>query len=73
MKFIRKHTEGPWESLALDYLIERAETIHYLIERAEILNTEISDGFADVFTKESEQELSRILEIIRGAGVSVVE
>ena len=71
MKFIRKHTEGPWHSLSdpikektmdamLDYLIERAEKLNYWIENKQL----IRNG--------SREELTSIIEIIKAAGVEVL-
>lgn len=114
MKFIRKHTEGPWEkvlpgplndgfrvfsdSVYLGYFghsdMPRTETeanadlcsqapamLDYLIERANKIESSISitkssdvlfEAFGDEL-KEDEQELSRLIEIIRAAGVDVIE
>ena len=71
MKFIRKHTGGPLEDAALNYLIERAKKLD-----ASISLTGSSDilmqAFGD-FQKEDKQELTRIIEILKAAGVEVIE
>ena len=115
MKFISKHTEGPWHPLSdpikektmdirgkdgrrisvvvMDYpmgvktmdaninLILQAPTMRdYLIERAKKLDASISlTGSSDIlmqafgdFQKEDKQELTRIIEILKAAGVEVV-
>ena len=96
MKFIMKHTEGPWvvnkdskcggieselsghiiceciydpddenlisQSPAMrDYMIKRAEKLNYWIENKQL----IRNG--------SREELSRIIEILKAAGVEVAE
>ena len=55
-------------------LISQAPTmLDYLIERAEKLNDEVQDEWVDEFTEHRKQELSRLIEIIKAAGVEVVE
>ena len=99
MKFIRKHTEGPFEIQEYEFFSEildkdknliahiflnksDAETMHvfdkmldYLIERAKLLaeQTQFNDSQFDDGWKPRKQELSRILEIIRAAGVEVID
>ena len=113
MKFIRKHTEGPWkhsthnehivispkdyvvvakcgigevsvycDSLLisqapamLDYLIERAEYIHKIL----VLNygypseSEPREEYAVVEYRSLKTELFRLLEIIKAAGVEIID
>ena len=106
MKFISKHTEGPWDSdtkiknslpvcyseingiivasIYCDYdanLISQAQAmLDYMIERAKKLDASISlTGSSDIlmqafgdFQKEDKQELTRIIEILKAAGVEVI-
>ena len=101
MKFIRKHTEGPfvWAGIHIfqqkDNFFEIAEVnerrgiskahknvllfvqapsmLDYLIERAELLSeqTQFNDSQFDDGWKSKKRELSRLLEIIKAAGVEV--
>ena len=77
MKFIRKHTGGPLEDAALNYLIERAEI---LFQRANEMSGFIDEAItwgssgldAQECLRETDEELSRIIEIIKAAGVEVI-
>lgn len=109
MKFIRKHTEGPWkahdngpeignwnhheiqfgndgecvaeivhEKADADAISQTIPLLEYAIERAEYLSKCV-DGYKGIKKEDwpmdckyEKQELSRLLEIIRAAGVEVI-
>ena len=74
MKFIRKHTEGPWKNAVLDYLIERAKKLDCILKRTCRKNErgKLVVYPAWVKDQEIEKELTRIIEILKAAGVEVV-
>ena len=107
MKFIRKHTEGPWvrqhggyiickkyglqiakiikhtvsslskqeDDANADAVLQVPAMLDYMIERAELLSeqTQFNDSQFDDGWKSKKRELSRLIEMIKAAGVEVVE
>jgi hypothetical protein len=99
MKFIRKHTEGPFTVIKNDtenpYVMSGEEVIaeniyngydadaigvfdkilDYLIERAGYLDAKFktSQKYSSKAHDDDHEELTRLLEIIRAAGVEVID
>lgn len=67
MEFETKHSTCTFAAhkAMLEYMVERAE---WLSEQTQINDSQFNDGW-----KAKKEELARILEIIKAAGVEVVE